>query len=124
MVEPLLRLRKKFSEELEAIAEINDPEDRFYHENNLLITEEAVNFAYRTGLVKGKILGLGLETQMQEIIDGMNKTCGRVLLDLTEPSSAEHAQHLNRVNSDALQQFGQDYIDRWAMYNKLFKGKK
>lgn len=122
MVELLLQLRKKFSEELEAIAGIKDPEDRFYHENNLLIIEDAVNFAYRAGLARGKIVGLGLEKQMQEIIDGMNKTSRRVCLDLNEPSSAEQTQHFNRVNSDALQQFGQDYIDRWVMYNNLFKG--
>ncbi len=120
----LIDISKSFSEELEGIPGLEKLDDGYYREDNFLVAEAAINFAYRSGLVSGKLLGLGLEKHMREIVGGMNKTNGGVLLGLTECSSIEENQRTNRVDSVALQQFALDYIDRWVMYNTLFKGKK
>lgn len=82
-------------------------------------------FTYRSGVIRGKIMGLGLESQMQEIIDGMNISCKRVLVsELPRQANLNRIQQYLEENSDAFLRFALDYVDRWVMYDKLFGERK
>ena len=73
-------------------------------------------------MVRGKIIGLGLEEFMSDIIEGINNyTNSRVLSsDLNLWTSVRHLQKHIRANGDAYLKFALDYVDKWVMYNNLF----
>jgi len=122
MLNTLLEQRKYFDEKLNNFLQIKNEEERYNQAVNLVIHEDKAEFAYRSGLVRGKIIGLGLEEFTTDIVDGMNQTCSRVLVsDLTSWNSVECFQKISRANNDALMKFGLDYVDKWVMYNNLFK---
>lgn len=124
MKDILLSQRKYFDGELEKLSEIKNREIRYKRGQELVFHEEFAEFAYRSGFIRGRIAGLGLENCMEEIIDGMNKSGHRVYpTDLTLFKSAKHAQKINRAISDVLWQFALGYIDKWIMYNNLFNEK-
>lgn len=104
---------------------IKSPISVYQLEYDLVVAETRAELAYRSGFLRGKIVGLGLEKFMADIMDGMNKTGSRVCSwDDNSETSAKQYQEGMRVDADALLRFGLDYIDRWVMYNKLFKKKK
>jgi len=125
MKDTLLDQRQFFDKRLEEISKIDDTEVRFQREVQLLHSERVAEFAYRSGLTRGKILGLGLERFTSDIIDGMNQTSSRVLpSDLSSYDSAKQYQQITRASSDALLQFALNYVNRWVMYNNLFNRKE
>ena len=122
MKDTLLAQRQYFDEKLEELSQIVDPQERYKNEVNLLTNESQVEFSYRSGMTRGKIIGLGLEEHMSEIIDGVNRTGQRANpSDINRYDSAKHAQTITRAHSDAMLRFGLDYVDKWVMYNHLFK---
>ena len=125
MEDTLQEQRQYFDERLAELSQIEDPEARYKLETSLVFAENQAEFAYRSGLARGKVMGLDLEESMPDIIDGMNKSCLRVLFsDLTSWSSPKHYQESNRTENDALLRFALDYVDRWVMYNNLFNQEK
>jgi hypothetical protein len=93
--------------------------------------------AFRQGLIRGKIAGLGYEKDTIKIIEGMNRTCIRshpsdmVKCDLLVNYNPEldkaaytikRQQQINIAIHDALRRFALDYVDRWVMYNSLPAG--
>lgn len=125
MKDTLLVQRLYFNERLENLSLIEDPEVRDREVVNLVFDELKAEFAYRSGLIRGKIIGLGLVEFMSDIVDGMNKNPSRVLTsDFTSCTSVKHYQEMYRVDSDALLRVASDYLDRWVMYNNLFNEKE
>ncbi|MCK4552698.1 hypothetical protein KAT80_00655 [Candidatus Pacearchaeota archaeon] len=110
-----------FHAELKKFPQIRDSGEIFKKGVELFGIENHSAFLYRSALIRKQILGLGLEKQMPEIIDGMNQTCKRVLVsDLKGTYSIEQYQQISRANSYALFQFGLDYVNKWSMYDNLF----
>ena len=125
MRDTLLAQREYFDERLKKLPQINNLEERYQYAVDLVYDEEFAEFAYRSGLIRGKIIGLGLEKSMSYIVDGMNKSSSKVLpSDLTSLTSAKHYQENTRAYSDAFLRFALDYVDRWVMYNNLFNQEK
>ena len=125
MEDTLLSQRQYFDNRLAELSQIKDLKVRCQHEVNLVFDEEMAEFSYRSGLTRGKIIGLGLEKFMPDIIDGMNQSSSRVLTsDLTSWTSTKQYQEIFRVDSDALLRFALGYVDRWVMYNNLFNEKE
>mgnify|MGYP006413187513 CR=1 FL=1 len=119
MIEPITITRKYFSESLSRIGEGQRSSRR---RRELLNGELVAEFGYRSGLIRGKIIGLGLLEHMGEIVEGMNQCADRICpSDKSQFKTGQDYQHNTRANSDALLAFGMDYIDRWVMYNDLFK---
>lgn len=125
MDDTLQEQRKYFDGRLAELSQVEDSEARYKLEATLVFAENMAEFAYRSGLTRGKIIGLGLEESMPDIINGMNKSSSRIQTsDLASFTSAEHYQQICRADSDALLRFGLDYVDRWVMYNNLFNQEK
>jgi len=125
MEDTLLSQRQYFDDRLEKLSRIEDPKERYQHEIALIRDEDVAEFSYRSGITRGKIVGLNLEDFMSDLIDGMNKSSLRILTsDLTSWTSAKHYQKICRADSDALLRFGLDYVDRWIIYNDLFNEKE
>ena len=125
MDDPLLAQRQYFDGKLEELSQIKDPLERHRNEINLLSNEGRAEFSYRSGMTRGKIIGLGLEEFMPEIIDGINQTCARVNpSDIKRCNLAKHTQTIVRAHSDVMLRFDLDYVDRWVMYNNLFNQKE
>lgn len=114
--------RKYFSDKLESLSTIEDPEEKYRQEVCLLEDEWMAEEAYREGVMQGRMLGLGLYPEkMRLITGGMIHSFQRI-----NPSDvpcfpiAKEYQTYIRARSDALWHFEMDYIDRWRMYNTLF----
>nr|MBA4405482.1 hypothetical protein [Nanoarchaeum sp.] len=94
---------------------------------DLAAQESAALFYYRSGLIRGKIIGLGLEQSMEDIIDGMNITHERVIPTdihiLDSFCDGKSSQHSRAAHYELLK-FGLDYVDKWVMYNNLFAEEK
>jgi hypothetical protein len=120
------RQRQHFNCRLERASKIIDPTLRADYERDLVTDEQEAEFSYRSGFIRGKIVGLGLEGFMADIIDGMNKTVSRAWPSdlIFYQVSTKKYQELLRADTDVLLEFGLDYVDRWLMYNRLFSGKR
>lgn len=80
-------------------------------------------FSFRRAFLRGIIIGKGLEEHADDILTGMNASCGRVLPEMPEPKTPQETCSRTDKVSRALLKFGIDYIERWEMYNKLFSEK-
>ena len=102
MKDTLQKQRQYFDERLAELSQIENPKARYKLETTLIFAEDTAEFAYRSGLIRGKIIGLGLEKSMSYIVDGMNKSSSKVLpSDLTSLTSAKHYQEkLNVMRND------------------------
>lgn len=113
--------RKQFSEKLERLSAIADPEERYMQEAQLLEAEWIAEDAYREGVMQGRMLGLGLyPDNMGLITSGMMHSFRRIDPSDVQFTDARRYQVYIRARSDALWNFEMNYIDRWMMYNRLF----
>ena len=124
----LYRLEKL--DELSQLVKGNTPfMDFIFHEiaKEAIYSQMTAEFAYRYALFKGKILGLGLKKYESKITNGIKNGIKSRFFALEYPNicdwTVEDFQQNTRANTDCAIQYGLDYIDRWAMYNNLFKGK-
>lgn len=122
MDDALTRLRASYDRQILALSHIEDKRIRAERETELLHDEMRMEFAYRSGLIRGKIIGMSLERSMTEIIDEINETGRKTFLSEDYSSGdTRECQRRIRIDSDALIHFSMDYIDRWAVYNRLFQ---
>ncbi|MBI2125396.1 hypothetical protein HYU08_02470 [Candidatus Woesearchaeota archaeon] len=117
-----LEWQRKFFDKLqEETSQIKFKEAREEAETKLLRAEGQAEFSYRSAFIRGMIIGKGLEHYMSDIVDGMNKSCLKVISrDFPDTDSIQEYQACIRSDTDLLLLFGQEYIDRWVMYNTLF----
>lgn len=72
--------------------------------------------------IRGYIKKQGIEENKKEIIDGMNQTAKRVMIyDKSFYGDIFKQREIHQHDSLAMIKFGLEYIDKWKMYNNLFK---
>ena len=76
--------------------------------------------AYRSGIFRTIIEERGLKDNEDDIIYGLNKACRKVNFD-SRPKTIEDSFVKTRAESLCLIQLGREYIDKWQMYNNLFR---
>ena len=86
----------------------------------LLKKEEKEEYGFRRENVRKHIKEKNLEGNTEEIIDGMNQTCKRVIAEGPPKMGLARIRSLLHHDSSALLNFALDYVDKWGMYNELF----
>lgn len=86
-----------------------------------------IDFQFRSGLLRGIIIGRGYAEQMDAITYDINKAVQRIIPDRKPvyrrgPYTYIDTTYARTIN-DSMLQFGAEYIDRWIMYYELFGGR-
>lgn len=94
----------------------------------IYILGKEIDFQFRSGLLRGIIIGRGYSHQIAEIVDNLNKAVQRIIPD-RKPIYRQGLHTcidytFSRAINDQMLHFGADYIDRWIMYHELFGGEK
>ena len=117
-------MRAFYDEHRRIIDGIDDIAEQVLKGMSLKKFESQAEFIYRIGFIRGRITGMGLAEHMEDIIDGLNKSCGHAFIEYSLTDNVfeplDRFQRLVRANSDSLTNFSSDYVGRWLMYKTLW----